>query len=221
MNNNINIAIDGPAAAGKSTISRSVAQTLGYIYIDTGAMYRAVTLFYLEHGEEYTLSNLNELNISFKNEDDTQKVYLNAVDVTAAIRSAEVTQNVSEVSSHEAVRNYLARMQQHLAKDKGVVMDGRDIGTIVLPDAELKVFMHASPKIRAERRLLEEEARGNSVDIETLTEQIKRRDEIDSTRKISPLIRADDARLLDTGHMSAAEVKAHIITLAKQTMKGE
>lgn len=214
MINKINIAIDGPAAAGKSTISKRVAEQLNYIYIDTGAMYRAVTLLYIENGKDI-INNLGNVEISFKRQ-DSNRVFLNERDVTDEIRSQAVTANVSEVSSFEEVRNYLVAMQQKIGLEKGVVMDGRDIGTTVLPDAELKIFMQASPRVRAERRLLEEKARGNNIDLDKLTSQIIRRDELDMSREISPLVQADDAVLLDTTELSIEDVEAHILYLAKQ-----
>ncbi len=214
MINKINIAIDGPAAAGKSTISKRVAEQLNYIYIDTGAMYRAVTLLYIENGKDI-INNLGNVEISFKRQ-DSNRVFLNDRDVTDEIRSQAVTANVSEVSSFEEVRNYLVAMQQKIGLEKGVVMDGRDIGTTVLPDAELKIFMQASPRVRAERRLLEEKARGNNIDLDKLTSQIIRRDELDMSREISPLLQADDAVLLDTTELSIEDVEAHILYLAKQ-----
>lgn len=214
MINKINIAIDGPAAAGKSTISKRVAEQLNYIYIDTGAMYRAVTLLYIENGKDI-INNLGNVEISFKRQ-DSNRVFLNDRDVTDEIRSQAVTANVSEVSSFEEVRNYLVAMQQKIGLEKGVVMDGRDIGTTVLPDAELKIFMQASPRVRAERRLLEEKARGNNIDLDELTSQIIRRDELDMSREISPLLQADDAVLLDTTELSIEDVEAHILYLAKQ-----
>ncbi|SDK52685.1 cytidylate kinase [Lacicoccus qingdaonensis] len=214
MINKINIAIDGPAAAGKSTISKRVAEQLNYIYIDTGAMYRAVTLLYIENGKDI-INNLGNVEISFKRQ-DSNRVFLNDRDVTDEIRSQAVTANVSEVSSFEEVRNYLVAMQQKIGLEKGVVMDGRDIGTTVLPDAELKIFMQASPRVRAERRLLEEKARGNNIDLDKLTSQIIRRDELDMSREISPLVQADDAVLLDTTELSIEDVEAHILYLAKQ-----
>ena len=214
MNNKINIAIDGPAAAGKSTLSKRVAEQLNYIYIDTGAMYRAITLLYIENGKDI-INNLSDVEITFKRE-DSNRVFLNSRDVTDEIRSQAVTGKVSEVSSFEVVRSYLVAMQQKIGLEKGVVMDGRDIGTTVLPDAELKVFMQASPRVRAERRLLEEKARGNDIDLDQLTSQIIKRDELDMNREISPLVQADDAILLDTTELSIEEVEDHILHLAKQ-----
>lgn len=219
MDKKINIAIDGPAAAGKSTISRRVAERLGYIYIDTGAMYRAVTLLYIEKGKDI-IDSLEDVEITFKREDGN-RVLLNGRDVTEEIRSESVTSKVSEVSSFEAVRSYLVSMQQKLGLDKGVVMDGRDIGTTVLPDAELKVFMQASPKVRAERRLAEERARGSSIDLEQLTAQIIKRDELDMNREISPLVKAEDAVLLDTTDMTIAEVEDFILEIAQNKIGEE
>ncbi|MCD2136952.1 (d)CMP kinase [Salinicoccus halitifaciens] len=219
MDKKINIAIDGPAAAGKSTISRRVAERLGYIYIDTGAMYRAVTLLYIEKGKDI-IDSLEDVEITFKREDGN-RVLLNGRDVTEEIRSESVTSKVSEVSSLEAVRSYLVSMQQKLGLDKGVVMDGRDIGTTVLPDAELKVFMQASPKVRAERRLAEERARGSSIDLEQLTAQIIKRDELDMNREISPLVKAEDAVLLDTTDMTIAEVEDFILEIAQNKIGEE
>lgn len=217
MKKKINIAIDGPAAAGKSTISRRIAEKMDYIYIDTGAMYRAVTLHLIRHGRQ-VLSQLENLDIRFETGGTT--LYLNGEDVTEDIRTQEVTSNVSEISSLPEVRRYLVSMQQKIASDKGVVMDGRDIGTTVLPEAELKIFMKASPEIRARRRLKEEEARGVDIDLETLTTQIVRRDELDMNREISPLIKADDAVLLDTSHMGIAEVEDKIIKMALDLLEG-
>ncbi|HIW12170.1 MAG TPA: (d)CMP kinase [Candidatus Salinicoccus stercoripullorum] len=219
MKNKINIAIDGPAAAGKSTISKRVAEKLGYIYIDTGAMYRAVTLHVLNSGGGVT-DDLDELDIRFSN-DENRSIYLDGNDVSAEIRSPEVTANVSEISSLKMVREYLVQMQRIIAAEKGVVMDGRDIGTTVLPEAELKIYMKASPEIRAERRLEEERQRGVDVDLSTLIQQIVRRDDLDMTREVSPLKKADDAILLDTSHMSIEEVENTIIRMAEEVLKGE
>ncbi|MCC4721711.1 (d)CMP kinase [Salinicoccus sp. RF5] len=216
MKKKINIAIDGPAAAGKSTISRRVAQRMAYIYIDTGAMYRAVTLHAIRNGRG-VIDQLDDLDIRFGT--DGTSIYLNGEDVSADIRTQEVTNNVSEISSLAEVRRYLVSMQQKIAEDKGVVMDGRDIGTTVLPEAELKVYMKASPEIRAKRRLKEEKERGTDIDLATLTDQIIRRDDLDMNREISPLIKAHDAVLLDTSHMSIPEVEEKIIRMAEDLLR--
>ena len=219
MDKKINIAIDGPAAAGKSTISKRVAEKLGYIYIDTGAMYRAVTLLYIEKGKGI-IDTLEDVEISFKR-GDGNRVLLNRRDVTEEIRSAAVTSKVSEISSFEAVRSYLVSMQQKLGQDKGVVMDGRDIGTTVLPDADLKIFMQASPRVRAERRLIEEKERGSDIDIDQLTAQIIKRDELDMKRDISPLVKAEDAVLLDTTEMTIDEAENFILEIAQNKIGEE
>ena len=212
----ISIAIDGPAAAGKSTIAKRVAKKLEYLYIDTGAMYRAVTLYVLEHGDEIIQDISNHIHITFGTSDE---VYLNDKDVSKEIRSPEVTNNVSRIAAIGEVRTYLVNMQREISRTSSVVMDGRDIGTTVLPDAEVKIFMQASPKVRAERRLIDETARGNNIDLETLTAEIIRRDEIDSTRKISPLVKAEDAVLLDTSHLSIEEAEAKIIQLVEDKLE--
>ena len=212
----ISIAIDGPAAAGKSTIAKRVAKKLEYLYIDTGAMYRAVTLYVLEHGDDIIKDIGSHIHITIGINDE---VYLNDKDVSAELLSPEVTNNVSRDAAIGEVRTYLVDMQREISKTASVVMDGRDIGTTVLPDAEVKIFMQASPKVRAERRLLEETARGNDIDLETLTAEIIRRDEIDSTREISPLVQADDAVLLDTSHLSIEEAEAEIIQLVEDKLE--
>ena len=214
----ISIAIDGPAAAGKSTIAKRVAKKLQFLYIDTGAMYRAVTLYVLEHGDKI-IENISEhIDITFGINDE---VYLNGTDVSKEIRSPEVTNSVSRVSAIGEVRAYLVGMQRKISRTDSVVMDGRDIGTTVLPDAEVKIFMQASPEVRAKRRLLEETARGNTIDLQTLTDEIIRRDQIDSTREISPLVQADDAILLDTSYLSIEEAEDKIIQLVEDKLEVE
>ena len=212
------IAIDGPAAAGKSTIAKRVAAKLGYLYIDTGAMYRAVTLYTLENGEEIFDEIEDHIHITFG---VNNEVYLNDQDVSEAIRSQEVTKNVSYIASLEKVRTYLVDMQRKISEASNVVMDGRDVGTTVLPNAEVKIFMKADPEVRAKRRLLEEQARGNNYTLEELTKDIVRRDHIDSTREISPLVQAHDAILLDTSHLSIEEVEDKIIRLVMKHLEGD
>ena len=212
------IAIDGPAAAGKSTIAKRVAAKLGYLYIDTGAMYRAVTLYTLENGEEIIDEIEDHIHITFG---VNNEVYLNDQDVSEAIRSQEVTKNVSYIASLEKVRTYLVDMQRKISEASNVVMDGRDVGTTVLPNAEVKIFMKADPEVRAKRRLLEEQARGNNYTLEELTKDIVRRDHIDSTREISPLVQAHYAILLDTSHLSIEEVEDKIIRLVMKHLEGD
>jgi len=218
----INIAIDGPAGAGKSTVARQVAKRLGYIYIDTGAMYRAVTLAALRAGsaisDKNELSELVEgLDIRLEPGDPVQRVFLNGEDVTEAIRSREVTGAVSAVAAIEPVRLRLVDKQRELARSKGVVMDGRDIGSHVLPDAELKVFLTASVEERALRRFKESgEAQG--VALSALEREIAERDRKDAERAISPLIQAEDAVLIDSTAMTIEEVSSRITELGLTKM---
>lgn len=220
MDKEIKIAIDGPAAAGKSTIAKMTAEKLGYTYIDTGAMYRALTYKALKEGIDINngakLSDLlKETLITLEPTKDGQIVRVDGVDVSTEIRSAEVTTAVSAVATHEAVRTLMVEKQRQLGEKTGVVMDGRDIGTHVLPTAELKVFMTASVEERAERRYKEDRARGFDTSLEQLKKEIEARDEADSSREVSPLKQAEDAILLDTTAMSINEVADEISRLAK------
>ena len=211
------IAIDGPAAAGKSTIAQKVAQMLGYVYIDTGAMYRAVTLKALNNNinveDEETIAKMLE-NTTIRLTND-KKVFLDGEDVTDAIRQPIVSQNVSAVAAHKFVRDELKRRQIEYAKTDNVVMDGRDIGTNVLPNADYKIFMTASVEVRAQRRYDENLKRNISCDLDTLKHEIQTRDELDSTRKHSPLIKADDAIVVDTSDLTIDEVIDVIINIVK------
>jgi len=220
----IQIAIDGPAGAGKSTIAKIVAEQLAFTYIDTGAMYRAVTYKALKEGiqlsDEASLEKmLKQTEIRLQPSEEGQLVFLDDHNVSAEIRSNEVTSNVSQVAAHGKVREILVAMQKSLAVNGGVVMDGRDIGTHVLKDAELKVFMSASVEERAKRRFLENERRGIPSTIEKLVEEIALRDKLDSEREVSPLVQADDAIYLDTTHLSIEEAVDHILKLAKSKME--
>jgi cytidylate kinase len=211
----INIAIDGPASSGKSTVAKILANDYGFIYTDTGAMYRSVTLMAIKAGVAFTdedalVQLIHENAISFKQTDQGQLVFINDNNVTEDIRQPEVTNNVSEVSAHEAVRRELVKKQQEIAKASGVVMDGRDIGTAVLPNAEVKIFLVASVVERAERRYKENQSKGIMTDFQTLKEEIEHRDLLDSTRKISPLKKAADAELLDTTGMTIQQVVTSI-----------
>lgn len=206
-----NIAIDGPSSAGKSTIAKKVAARLGTTYLDTGAMYRALTLSALRKGadlesESAILAVLEESEIHLAQVEGHQTVYLNDEDVTETIRSTDVTKNVSVVSSHEKVRAEMVRRQQRFAEKGGIVMDGRDIGTVVLPNADLKIYLIASAEERALRRYRESIAKGMTVSLEQLTEDMKARDYYDMNREASPLRKADDAIELDTTQMSIDEV---------------
>ena len=211
----INIALDGPAAAGKSTIARQVASKLSMIYVDTGAMYRAITYKYLQNDkpEDFkTLVNQTTLELTY-DKSKGQRILLDNQDVTDFLRENDVTQNVSYVASKEPVRTFAVEKQKDLAAKKGIVMDGRDIGTVVLPDAELKVFMIASVEERAERRQKENEQRGIPSTLSQLKKEIEERDHYDMTRDISPLKKADDAVTVDTTGKTIEEVTEEIMTL--------
>ncbi len=222
----INIAIDGPAGAGKSTIARKVAEALGYIYVDTGAMYRAVTWQILQDSgwpqqELVIISRIKDMKIEIVPTQDEQLVIVNGIDVTKQIRSTEVTQHVSEIARIAEVRHELVAQQQRLATHKGVVMDGRDIATKVMPDAEIKIFLTASIHERAMRRL--KEWQNHEEITKTLTEienDISTRDQMDEQRAISPLVRAEEAILLDSTSMSIDEVVEYILDLCHSAAKG-
>ncbi|MEH7594998.1 (d)CMP kinase, partial [Bacillus toyonensis] len=216
MDKRISIAIDGPAAAGKSTVAKVVAKKLSYVYIDTGAMYRAITYAALEQkvdieNEEKLMEVVKNVNIEFQQGENTQLVFLNGQDVSEVIRTPDVTNRVSIVAKHRLVREEMVRRQQELAEKGGVVMDGRDIGTHVLPDAEVKIFMLASVEERAERRHLENINKGFDSNLEQLQEEIAQRDKLDSEREVSPLKKADDALELDTTSLSIEEVVQKIM----------
>ncbi|MBB4823785.1 cytidylate kinase [Sporosarcina luteola] len=223
MSKGIKIAIDGPAAAGKSTIAKRIAEKLNFTYIDTGAMYRALTHKALINDINITSDHeltalLQQTDIRLQPSSNGQIVFIDDADRTEEIRSPLVTSNVSEVAAHENVRHLMVEKQRKLADTTGVVMDGRDIGTEVLPDAELKVFMTASVEERALRRHLEDEKRGIHTPIEQLKAQIAERDRADSERKVSPLMKAEDAIVIDTTSMSIDEVVDEIIGLAEMRM---
>lgn len=206
--NKIIIAIDGHSSGGKSTFAKALAKRLGYIFIDTGAMYRAVTLYAMQHGivsdPQAIVLALRDIHIDFRIDPDTGRsdVYLNDRNVEAEIRRIDVSSQVSGVSSIPEVRAKLVAMQQEMGRQKGIVMDGRDIGTVVFPEAELKLFMTAAPRVRAERRYKELIAKGEDVSLAEIEENIRDRDRQDETRAVSPLRRADDAILLDNSHMT-------------------
>lgn len=220
----MNIAIDGPASAGKSTIAKKVAEQLGYIYLDTGAMYRTLTYAALSNevdlqDEEALHTLLKGIRITFSTaENEMQRVFLNDEDVTDSIRSEEVTQNVSLVSSFAKVREEMVARQKSIARSGGVVMDGRDIGTVVLPDAEVKIFMTATAEERALRRYKENIANGMTTSLEELTEDMKRRDHLDSTRSVSPLKKAEDAIVLDSTHLEIDEVVKQILGIIEVSL---
>ncbi|WP_144476733.1 (d)CMP kinase [Cytobacillus oceanisediminis] len=219
MNKRISIAIDGPAAAGKSTVAKIVAEKLTYVYIDTGAMYRALTYKALQKGarldhEAQLIDILNNTLIELQPGEMGQKVLLDGIEVTNDIRSSEVTNQVSYVAVHELVRKEMVKRQQAFARDGGVVMDGRDIGTHVLPNAEVKVFLLASVEERAQRRHDENIQKGFPSDLEKLKEEIAARDKIDSEREVAPLKKAGDAVEIDTTSLTIADVVEKIMSLA-------
>lgn len=215
----MNIAIDGPAGAGKSTIAKLVAKELGNIYVDTGAMYRAMALFVLRSGVDPADTALLEetagkADITIRHIGGEQHVFLNGEDVSGLIRNEQVSQMASKVSANGAVRRKLVSLQQALAKTTPVVMDGRDIGTVVLPDADVKVYLTASSKTRAERRLKDYLGKGGEVpSLEELIREIEDRDHRDMTREESPLRQAGDAVLIDSSEMTIGEVVAAIMKL--------
>ena len=212
------IAIDGFSSCGKSTFAKAIAARLGYIFIDTGAMYRAVTLYSLEHGavvdgevqQDKVVELLPQIEISFRfnAERGASDIYVNGVEVEQKIRSIEVSNLVSKISSIAQVREKLVAMQQRMGQERGVVMDGRDIGTVVFPDAELKIYMTPDPAVRAQRRYDELTAKGDDVTLEEILENVISRDHADMNREISPLRQAEDAIVLDNSHMSVEEQMA-------------
>ena len=217
MEKKLCIAIDGPAAAGKSTVAKIVAGKKSYIYIDTGAMYRAITYLALKKGvdlnDEAALTALlkeSAIDLTVSPEGE-QKVYIAGEDVTEAIRTDSVSNQVSIVAKYAGIREEMTKRQQQLAEKGGVVMDGRDIGTHVLPNAEVKIFLLASVEERAKRRFEENVKKGYNVNYETLAEEIRRRDKLDSEREISPLKKADDALEIDTTSLTIDEVAEKIL----------
>ncbi|MER1985449.1 MAG: (d)CMP kinase [Solibacillus sp.] len=224
MTKRIQIAIDGPAGAGKSTIAKIVAEALTFTYIDTGAMYRAVTYKAMQqniqlHDAASIEQMLRNTTIELQPSAAGQLIFVDGEDVSEAVRTNEVTANVSEVAAHANIRKILVAMQQQLAAAGGVVMDGRDIATHVLKEAELKIFMSATVEERARRRYLDNERRGIPSSIEKLQEEIALRDKLDSEREASPLIQAEDALFLDTTNLSIDEAAAEILKLAEQKMQ--
>jgi len=219
--NKITIAIDGHSSCGKSTMAKDLAREIGYVYIDTGAMYRAVTLYCLQNGlitggdidTDKLRKRLEEISITFQLNPTTGKpdTYLNGVCVEDKIRTLEVSSKVSYVAALDFVREAMVDLQRLMGEAKGVIMDGRDIGTVVFPNAELKIFVTASDEIRAKRRYDELTAKGDNCNMEDIIANIRERDRIDSTRAVGPLRKADDAIVLDNSNMSIAEQKAWLL----------
>ncbi len=217
----ITIAIDGFSSCGKSTMAKSLAKEIGYIYIDSGAMYRAVTLYCIENGliedseirTETLKEDLKRINISFKINAETGQpdTYLNAENVENKIRTMLVSSMVSQVSALDFVRSAMVEQQQKMGKEKGIVMDGRDIGTTVFPDAELKIFVTASAEVRAQRRFDELKSKGQEASYDEILHNVKQRDYLDQNREVSPLRQASDAILLDNSTLTIEEQKAWLI----------
>lgn len=226
----ITIAIDGFSSTGKSTVARQLAAYLGYIYVDSGAMYRALTLYAIENGmigtdffdKEKLISHLTDIQINFELNPSTKEaeIHLNGKNVESKIRSLEVSNLVSNIAQVPEVRRKLVEIQQQMGKNKGVVMDGRDIGTVVFPNAELKVFMTADAKERAMRRFLEFVDQGKQVSFESIYENVTQRDHIDSTRSDSPLIKADDAIEMDNTFTNIEDQFHILLQLAKDRIAG-
>ncbi len=222
----ITIAIDGFSSSGKSTMAKQLAKKIGYVYVDSGAMYRATTLYAIRHGmtdkakgvdTEALIKALPLINITFTiTPDETQHTILNGEDVEKEIRGMEVSSWVSPVAVIPEVRHYLVELQQQYGKDKGIVMDGRDIGTTVFPDAEMKVFVQASPEVRAKRRYDELIEKGTPSDYDAVLANIKERDHIDTTRKESPLRKAEDAFVLDNDNLSREEQMDVLVKLFEE-----
>ena len=215
----INIAVDGPAGAGKSSIARAVAEEIGYIYVDTGALYRSIALYSIENklDNESLVNSLDKINIRLEFIDKCQHVFLNDNDVSDKIRTPEVSMGASKVSAIPEVREFLFGLQKKIAAENNIIMDGRDIGTVVLPGADLKVFLTASAEERANRRF--KEMTNSSISYEQVLEDIKQRDYNDMHRDIAPLKQAEDAVLLDTTGMTIEEVKQKLKALIDETEK--
>lgn len=225
MNTKITIAIDGFSSTGKSTLAKELASHLGYVYVDTGAMYRAVTFFAMQKGyvgkefldKESLIKSLSEIQLIFKFNSDLgfAEMYLNGINVEKEIRTIEVSNFVSLIAEISEVRSKLVEQQQEMGKNKGIVMDGRDIGTVVFPDADLKIFMTASPQTRAQRRYLELQKKGDNVTFEEVLKNVEERDYIDTHRDDSPLVKANDAIEFDNSTISKEEQFEKVLKFIK------
>lgn len=218
------IAIDGPAGAGKSSIAKLAAKELDFVYVDTGAMFRTMAYYFMTHGidtgnEKEIEENCGQIQIQLRYENGEQRIILNGKDVSDVIRQEEVGKNASIVAKYSAVRSKLLELQRTIANEGDVIMDGRDIGTVVLPDAEVKIYLTASAEVRAKRRYKELEAKGQSCVLEEIERDIIARDEQDMNRKIAPLKQAEDAVLVDSSDMTIPEVVAKIKEIAASQQK--
>ena len=220
-----NVAIDGPAGAGKSTIAKLVAKEKGYIYVDTGAMYRGLAIHFLDKGIEpretdKVIEACKDAEVTIAYEDGVQHVYLNGNDISSRLRNEEVGNMASVTSAIPEVRKKLLELQQNLAKTQDVIMDGRDIGTTILPNAEVKIFLTASAKTRASRRYLELTEKGEACDMDEILKDIVDRDERDMNRAVSPLKKAEDAILVDSSEMGIDEVVESILSVYRKRVNG-
>lgn len=226
--NKITIAIDGFSSTGKSTLAKQLAKHLGYVYVDTGAMYRAITLFAMQNGyiskeyfdKETLINSLPSIKLHFEFNDELGfgEMYLNNVNVEKEIRTIEVSSFVSKIAEVSEVRSKLVEQQQAMGKEKAIVMDGRDIGTVVFPDAELKIFMTASPETRAQRRFDELQAKGDNVTYEEVLKNVQERDYIDTHREDSPLVIADDAIEIDNSYLTREEQFTAVLELTEDVI---
>lgn len=229
MTKKITIAIDGFSSTGKSTVAKQLAKSLGYMYVDTGAMYRAVTLYAMENrfiskdffDSENLISSLDKIHLKFRFDENLGfgVIYLNDKKVEKEVRTLEVSQFVSKIAAISEVREKLVAQQQEMGKEKGVVMDGRDIGTVVFPDAELKIFMTASSEERANRRSKEMRENGENVNFEEVLQNIQERDRLDTTREDSPLVKSPDAIEIDNSHLTLQQQDDTILSLAEEKIK--
>ena len=217
----ITIAIDGPSGSGKSTISKIIAKKIGFINVDTGALYRTIAYFFLENKINYkekseVLKNLNNISVSLKNENFSQTIFLNGVDVTQKIRTNEISMLSSEISVIPDVRQFLLKLQRDIAEKNNIVIDGRDIGTVVIPNADVKIFLTADPKVRAKRRYNQLISKGQSTTFDEILELINKRDYNDIHRKISPLKKANDAILVDNSNLNQQDTVYKLIEIIKK-----
>ncbi|MGB9627617.1 MAG: (d)CMP kinase [Thermodesulfobacteriota bacterium] len=222
----LTIAIDGPSGAGKSTVGRSLAKRLGYTYIDTGAMYRTVALKVKEKGielddESALFQMATSLHITFQTRSEETRTYCNGEDVSEAIRLPEISRLASEVSKKRGVREALVKMQREMAKEGRTVLEGRDIGTVVLPEAEVKFYLDAEPEVRAKRRFQELIAKGIPVDFQKTLEEVMERDHHDMHRALSPLKKAEDSILIDSTHRSVEEVVEEMVKIVEEKRRGD
>lgn len=221
----IAVAIDGPAGAGKSTIARAAAAQLGFVYVDTGALYRTIGLAVCRRGIDGTdvpgiLATLPEIQVGLTYQDGAQHVLLDGEDVSDAIRTPQISTYASQVSSVPEVRAYLLDLQRNLARRQSVIMDGRDIGTVILPDAKVKIFLTASPEKRAARRCAELREKGQDVTVEGILADMERRDALDASRAAAPLKQAEDAVLVDTSDLTLEQSIEAVLTVIRDKMKG-